>query len=507
VEEFHVGVISTDPDFFQLIQSSLSIQSHQPDQICFDLIHHHQAELPQLEILKSVQAWIMDEGTSVDQHHALEKWIEEHSEAPLILISATSGIDFSLSEKNTIIAAIPKQDVSDPLFPPLIFSIISQSRLNHNLISIQEELNNRIKELQSIRQASLHITKSLSLQEVLDGILEIALELTGADDSLIYLFEHGNLTEGTVWGFKGDISVIQKGEQSLDNLYVVTKGGNVNLVEEGAVHPIFLYKDFSGSVYDLDLQTSNTIIGGMTIGFRKSHYFSKSEKEIFQMLADQAAIAIENARLFKIANQLAVVDERTRLARELHDSVAQALYGISLFAKASQRKIEESKNNDILSQLAIIQSTALDALQEMRLLLFELRPPQVEHEGLIPALIARLEAVEERSGITVDFSVAGNPTLSDPVQDALYRIAQESLNNSLKHSQANKITIKLASVSSMTEFIICDNGNGFNIKKLNKNSGQGIQSMKERVKQIGGEFWIKSSPGCGTTIKVEVPNG
>ena len=126
---------------------------------------------------------------------------------------------------------------------------------------------------------------------------------------------------------------------------------------------MFLYPDFQGSIFDIELEVNDINIGSMTIGFRGRHYFTDDEKRTLKMLADQAAIAIENARLFKIANAVAVVDERNRLARELHDSIAQALYGITLFARASQRKVAENDAEFISEHLATIQRTALDAFK------------------------------------------------------------------------------------------------------------------------------------------------
>jgi len=506
VEDIPIGIISSDPEFVQLVQSSISNKNPHQDHPCLILNHLPQAERLQPDNLSGNRVIIVDAKNQENTQHLYSWIIDEYPELPIIIIETGQGNEPSQRFDPHSITFLSEDDIVSPLFRKLILSIYSESKLTQSRNHIQKKLNTRIDELQSIRQASLHISENLSLEEVLDGILNTALKLTGADDCHIYLFEHGDLHDGTIWGFDNNLSDIHTESQTKDSMYMVTKGGNIHLVEDNNVLPFFIYKDWRGSIYDLELRTRNSTIGGMTIGFKKTHHFSKSEKNTVQMLVDQAAIAIENARLFKITNQLTVIDERNRLARELHDSVAQALYGITLFAKASQRRINEDKDEILVSQLKTVQTTALDALREMRLLLFELRPSQVENEGLIPALLSRLEAVEERSGINVEFILDGNPDLPDSVQDALYRISQEALNNILKHSCANHLTISLNNAGPFIEFQIRDDGIGFSLDPQQKNKGLGLISMKERAEQIGGKLNINSTPGEGTTIIIEVPN-
>jgi len=507
MKDIQVSVISSDPELVHLIQSTLTLDNpHYLPHPPFIIHQFPEDELSQLESFKGYQVLIFDDTDRKKQQHTCERLLKKIPDLPIIILEPDSDDETILSKEPNSCAFISKRDVGNPLFQQLILRIISEFEISHSLKTVQEKLNKRIKELQAIRQASLHITENLSLEKVLNGIVDVALELSGADDCRIYLYEYGNLSDGTIWGFDFDEPISEHNKPPKDNLYMVTLDGKINLVEDNSLHPGYIYNDWQGSVYDLELKTSHSTIGGLAIGFREIHHFSKSEKNTIQMLVDQAAIAIENARLFKITNQIAVVNERNRLARELHDSVAQALYGITLFAKASQRKITDQKDDVIKDQMKTIQATALDALREMRLLLFELRPPQVESKGLIPALIARLEAVEERSGLTVNFSMDGNLNIVNPIQDTLFLLAQEALNNSLKHSQASTLTVVLRSNSSGTELIISDDGIGFNTDILQCNSGMGMISMKERVMQIGGEIQINSSPGEGTSVIVKVPN-
>ena len=437
--DFQICVISNDPELVQQINSTLT--SHRPsiqDQSKFILYPSTIAELLSLDDFKGIAVLIVDgEIIENNQNHFNTTLID----IPKIVLLSKSADRSSLEFCAGSPTIINKGDISNSLFPVVLSKTISEIKYSRTLLATREKLNNQIKTLQSLRQISLQLTENLSLEEVLESILTAAKDLTGADDCIIFLDEYGSLKEGKIWGFGGDINEFDTEKRFQYKKYAITPGGCINPVDEDSLPSFFIYDDFRGSIYVVDLNFRNKWIGGLLIGFRDTHHFSKIEKDALQMLADQAAIAIENARLFKISSKVAIIDERQRLAQELHDSVAQALYGITLFSKASQKIVVDYDSTVLINQLETIQKTALYALREMRLLLFELRPATIEDGGLIPALTKRLESVEERSGINVHFSWNGNLTLSEFVQENIYRIAQEAMNNVLKHSGANNLTL------------------------------------------------------------------
>jgi signal transduction histidine kinase len=141
----------------------------------------------------------------------------------------------------------------------------------------------------------------------------------------------------------------------------------------------------------------------------------------------------------------------------------------------------------------------------MRLLIFELRPSVVELQGLVPALRARLEAVEERAGMEVEVIMDENLDLSDQIQDGLYRIAQEALNNALKHAKANKIILNLTGTMTKVILEIMDDGLGFKPDEAVEGGGLGLDGIIERAELLHGELILDSWPGRGTTIRIEVP--
>lgn len=203
------------------------------------------------------------------------------------------------------------------------------------------------------------------------------------------------------------------------------------------------------------------------------------------------------------AEELATAKERNRLARELHDSVAQTLYGLTLQAEAAARELNAGRADKASEQLREIRDSAQQSLQETRLLIFELRPPILEHEGLVSALRARLESVESRSGLKTQIQLQEVNQLSAGIEAGLYGISNEALNNILKHARASEIKVSLKKESNKVVLEIQDNGVGFDINAAA--GGMGLSGMKERAEQFGGDMQIKSGTS-GTTIRVEVTN-
>lgn len=206
------------------------------------------------------------------------------------------------------------------------------------------------------------------------------------------------------------------------------------------------------------------------------------------------------------AEELAVLQERNRLARELHDSVTQSLYSLTLLAEAGQRMIKARDLQQIEGNQARLGEIAQQALQEMRLLVYELRPLALKNVGLIGALNQRLEAVERRSGVEARLEVDGEFACSETLEEELYRIAQEALNNALKHARASEVKVHIRCDKSSVALEVVDNGSGFDLSEAGDKGGMGLTSMSERAAKIGGTLTLQSSPGQGTRVRVEVDN-
>jgi signal transduction histidine kinase len=231
------------------------------------------------------------------------------------------------------------------------------------------------------------------------------------------------------------------------------------------------------------------------------------EKDLLKAVAGQIAVVIENINLREKEDKSVLIEERTRLARELHDSVTQSLYSLSLFAEAGKQALSVDNHERLKQNLEMIADTSYQSLKEMRLLVYELRHPDLENIGLVGALRKRLDAIEQRIGIKVEVNAEGFVSLPDAVETGLYRIAQEVLNNVLKHAKANAVEINFRQSSKYLEMLISDNGIGFDLKNLDDLGGMGLPIMRERAQLIGAQFNIVSSRGHGTKVVIKVPLG
>jgi PAS domain S-box-containing protein len=254
------------------------------------------------------------------------------------------------------------------------------------------------------------------------------------------------------------------------------------------------------------MKVQQRVIGVLNVQSEVVDAYDEMDLIVLQSLADQAAVALENAQLYEQTRQLAILEERQRLARELHDSVTQALYGMTLYTAAASDLLALGDLQTAANHLTIMQETAQLALSEMRLLIFQLRSPTLR-DGLASALQERLESVEKRSGLNPHFISSGIEHSDVRVHEELYRIAQEALNNVLKHARARNVYVRLHQTPSAITLEVQDDGVGFDHSLALRAGGMGLRGMQERVDQLGAVLAIESQPNRGTTIRVEVRVG
>jgi len=253
----------------------------------------------------------------------------------------------------------------------------------------------------------------------------------------------------------------------------------------------------------MPLRVQGSTVGALNVA-NKPGGFTPEDVRILSLFADAAALAIENARLNEKVGQMAVVEERQRLARELHDSVTQALYSIALYAEATRLALATGKVGVATENLQELHATAREAMLDMRMLIFELRPPVLAKEGLVSALQARLAAVETRAGLLTHLDVEGEKRLSLAVDTELFWIAVEALNNVVKHARATNLAVRLAYDDHTVNLEVCDDGIGFDPETARQGGGMGLGGIEERVQRIHGQWEIRSKPGEGTAVRVRV---
>ena len=253
------------------------------------------------------------------------------------------------------------------------------------------------------------------------------------------------------------------------------------------------------------LIVQDRVLGVLTIWSAEPDAYGPEDAELATAVANQAAIALENARLFQEASEVGALEERQRLARELHDSVSQALYGIALGAQTARQLVEADPARAI-EPIEYVASLAEAGLAEMRALIFELRPESLALEGLVSAIEKQVAATRARYGIAVDAELPEEPDVPLPVKEALYRIAQEAMHNTIKHARASRIDIRLEDAPEAIRLEIRDDGAGF-AADGDFPGHLGLRSMKERAEAVGGMLAIESAEGSGTTIRAEIPRG
>ena len=200
---------------------------------------------------------------------------------------------------------------------------------------------------------------------------------------------------------------------------------------------------------------------------------------------------------------LAAAEERNRLARELHDSVSQTIFSMTLTSQAA-RMLMESDPPRAVSLLDHLQTLSHNALAEMRTLIQELRPHSVVQNGLVPALHKQVKDRMAQDGLKVVLQIHGDRRLPKPVEEGLFRVVQEALNNVVKHSKTDSASIQLDLDAEAPSLVIEDHGVGFEPAKVNTSDGHvGLQSMEERVRSFGGKLTITSRSDEGTRIQVE----
>lgn len=250
------------------------------------------------------------------------------------------------------------------------------------------------------------------------------------------------------------------------------------------------------------IHSKNQAMGVISIFITDFSSFNQEDIALLSAIADQIGMTIDNIRLRKQASQAAVLEERQRLGRELHDSVTQSLYSLSLFSQVGFNYANIGEFELTAHFLKRISDTTQNALKEMRLLIYELRPEVLEHEGLVGALRQRLEIVERRVGIETQLLAPEHLNLPPDLETGLFYIAQEALNNALKHSGATKTTVEITTNSHIVKLTINDNGCGFDMLSDDWRSGIGMASMHERAEKLGCYLHIISTAGQGTSVQV-----
>lgn len=361
---------------------------------------------------------------------------------------------------------------------------------------------------ESLRQVAQVLTASLDRDTVLAHIVEQLGCVIQYDGSGVFLRDGDDLVVS--WGDQGADTYLGRrvSLSSQDPAARVFASRRPLVVPDVQVEPH--WSVWNGGERIRCWMGAPLLVGDRPIGVLTAHSFqanaySEQAAQVLQIFANQAAIAIENARLYQQSRELAILEERNRLARELHDSVTQSLYSLRLLAEGWRRQVSAGDVEHAAEYLGRIGEITQQALKEMRLLVHELRPSTLEQQGLLGALRYRLDAVENRAGVEARLVAEDVFEWPAHIEEEFYRIAQEALNNAIKHAAATSVTVRLRSKAGQAVLEIIDNGRGFDLQTADQSGGMGLVSMRERAERLRGTLVVLSEPGAGTTIRVSAP--
>ncbi|MET9443202.1 GAF domain-containing sensor histidine kinase [Streptomyces sp. NPDC006610] len=235
--------------------------------------------------------------------------------------------------------------------------------------------------------------------------------------------------------------------------------------------------------------------------------FTEDDEELLAILAQHAAIALTNARLYERSRELTIAEERSRLAHELHDAVSQKLFSLRLTAQAAAALVDRDPAR-AKGELQQIAGLAAEAADELRAAVVELRPAALDEDGLVATLRTQIQVLDRAHSAHVTFTARGVRALPAAQEEALLRVAQEALHNALRHSGATRVDVTLDRHGPGAVLRIGDDGSGFEPRTVRRAGRHlGLVSMRDRASGVGGRLTVQSAPGKGTTIEMEVPGG
>lgn len=398
------------------------------------------------------------------------------------------------------------------------------NQMMSDLASREHRLQARISELETLRHVNLLLTSTLDLTHVLHTIAGSALKLVHAAEVHIFLCDETgtNLQFGASVHQEPAANVLLRSPRPNGLVIQSTKTGRPQVIDRARQHPLYNTPEAqswniqAAAAYPLKL--ADRVLGVLNISLADRDAFNEADLRILQLLADQAAVALENARLYQniaeketrlnhLVQQLALVQEEERrlVGLDLHDGLTQILLSANMHLNTFAA-LANGFDNQAQVEFSLGRTRLQEAIEEIRWVVSELRPTELEDYGLVNGLRNYAAKVALIKGWQVEFLAdLGQLTLSSSIETALFRIAQEAINNARKHAQTPKIFIQLMHQPPYVMLKIQDWGCGFDLTKIGgENEHLGLIGMQERAALLKGSLVIDSRPGRGTTIVANI---
>jgi PAS domain S-box-containing protein len=434
------------------------------------------------------------------------------------VISYLSSVMPSESGRRSMRVLRPDGLEREVIFSHRIFGFGEQLLLAGMVEDVTETRRVR-REAIALGEAAAGLALNRPLDATLEALAKSVVETTSAIACGVYLLEAdgGLRTAGTFGLPKGYVEAIElAATQGAPRNALQAIEARATVIDEGVIgrrlaDPRYapIHDLIRDAVWDvvvaLPMFHQDKAVGALNAYFPAGVRPPEIEMSFLRAMADQAASAVDYARLLQASREKVALEERQRLARDLHDSVSQAVFGIALGARSAHELLSKDPNLASLREpLEYVLRLSEAALAEMRALIYELRPEALAREGLTGALKHHTAALRARHGIIVDEALVEEPDLSWESKQGLYRIAQEALHNAGRHARAKRVGISLGQDDAQVRLEVWDDGVGFD-----PNGGEpghfGLNTMRERVNELGGRLEIESGPQAGTRVRATIP--
>lgn len=381
-------------------------------------------------------------------------------------------------------------------------------RRERELQKAQAELSRRVMETQALYRIGVEISSMLELDKVLHSVVEKGRALLQSEGAALCLFQ----PEGEGLEVRAVGGPVERSGLALEAgrpRCLTQSGGCLWPGPDPCSICILLEGRPPGAGLAAPLMRGENIIGALCVGRKEVQAFQPEDRELLDGLAAQAAIAIENARLYAEVKSLATLEERERIAREIHDGMAQAVGYLHFRLKTLEDRLNSSHRPPSLTELTELRVAAGKAYEDIRQSIFGLRTAVSKGLGLIPILTEYLHEFSQQSGISVELQDEDESAsrFSPETEIQLIRVIQEALTNVRKHANARHAWVRFAPEGSMSRVAISDDGTGFSVGSLTADSRRhfGLRTMRERLEGVGGRLEITSAPGQGTQVVARIP--
>ncbi|HMD93333.1 MAG TPA: GAF domain-containing sensor histidine kinase [Trebonia sp.] len=363
-----------------------------------------------------------------------------------------------------------------------------------------------VGELRLVSEAVLAVSRQLSTRDALAVIVRSARTLVGARYAALGVpDDRGSFAEFVVAGMtQAEQRAIGPLPRQHGMLAALLKSGEPERLADIRQDPRFegwsaAHPELTGFL-GVPVKNGEDVLGIIFVANKRAGSFTARDEELLTLFAAHAAIALTNARLYERSREVSVLEERARLARELHDAVSQRMFSIRAHARAAEVLLAKDPAR-AAGELAAIAELGAQAHAELRAVIDGLAPPELD--GLAESLRRYALLAERAHGIAVRVTAADVPELDARTQAAAFRVAQEALHNALRHSGASEISVTLSRTRSRVILEVADDGTGFDPGLAS--GGLGLASMRDRAAAVGGTLRVTSAPGAGTRVRLAVP--